>query len=59
MDEDSIDVVADIIGMVKTITKELLNYTINNTKKTFQGGSNLMLKIKSTVPGDRPLISVG
>ena len=44
---------ADMIGIVKTNAKGLYKNTIKNLKKDFPGGSYLVLKRKSTVPGDR------
>ena len=53
------DVGSDMVGMVKTNTKLLYKDTIDNISKYWPGGSCLFLKINSTVPRVRPLISIG
>ena len=57
--EDVINVGADMIGMVKNNKKGFCKDTINNMTKYRPGGSYLIPKMKSTVPGERPLIDIG
>ena len=56
--EAAMDVGVDRVGMVKTNTKGFCKETIGNPKKDWPGGSHLVLKRKSTVTGDRPLIAI-
>ena len=49
---------AEIIVMVKTNTKVFCNETIENLKKDCPGGSYLVLRIKSVVPREMPLIAI-
>ena len=53
------DVGSDMIGMFKTNAKVFCNNYTNNMTKYWIGGFYLMLKRKTRVPGDRPLIAVG
>ena len=53
------EVCAYMIGMVKTNTKLFCKYTTDSMKKYWPGGFYIMLKSKSTVPWDRPLIAIG
>ena len=50
---------AELIGMVKTNTKEFCKETIEKLTKYWPGGSYLMLRSKPMIPGDRPLIAIG
>ena len=50
---------AELIGMVKTKTKVLCKDTIDELTKDWPGGSYLVLRRKSMVPRDRPLIYIG
>ena len=52
-----IDVVADIVDMVKTNTKGFCNDNIKNISKYWPGGYYLVLNRKPIVPGDRPLMA--
>ena len=49
----------DFIGMVKTNTKGFFKETNEKLTKYCPKGSYLVLRSKSVVPGDRPLISIG
>ena len=54
------ELVAKLIGMVKTNTKGLCKETIDKLTKYWPGGcSYLVLRSKHMVPGDRPLIAIG
>ena len=53
------DVGADMIGMVKTNKKAFFTETIDNLKNNWPGGSYLMLKSKTMLPGDSTLIAIG
>ena len=55
----AMEVSAELIGMVKTNTKEFCKDTIEKLTKDWPGGSYLMLRRKPMVPGDRPLIAIG
>ena len=57
--EAAIYVGADKTVMVKTIKRGLCKDTIKNLEKYCPGGSYLVFNIKSTVPRDRPIISIG
>ena len=50
---------ADMIGMIKTNTRDFCKDNTENLTKYCKGDSYLMLKIKSTVSGERPLIDIG
>ena len=50
---------AELIGMVKTNTKEFCKEKIEKLTKDWPGGSYLMLRSKPMVPGERPRISIG
>ena len=56
--ESMMNVGAYMCGMFKTNTKGLCKYIIDNMINYCPGGSYLALKIKSVVPGDRPLIYI-
>ena len=49
----------ELIGMVKTNTKGFCKDTIEKLTKDWPGGSYLVLRSKSMVPGGRPLIDIG
>ena len=54
------ELVAELIGMVKTNTIGLCKQTIEKLTKYWPGGcSYLVLRSKHMVPGDRPLIAIG
>ena len=53
------ELVAELIGMVKTNTKGLCKETIEKLTKYWPGGSYLMLRSNPMVPGDRPLVAIG
>ena len=57
--ESATDVGADIIDMVKTNTKIFCKDTMNKLTNYWPGGSYLLLKRNSTVPGYRGLLAVG
>ena len=57
--EAEMEVVAELIGMVKKNTKGFCKETIENLTKDWPGGSYLMLRIKPMVPGGRTLIAIG
>ena len=57
--ESATDVGADIIDMVKTNTKVFCKDTMNKLTNYWPGGSYLLLKRNSTVPGYRGLLAVG
>ena len=49
----------DITSMVKTNTKVFYKETIEKPTMDWLGDSYFMLKRKSVVPEDRPLIAIG
>ena len=49
---------ADSIGLMKTNTKGFCKDISKNMTKYWTGGSYLVFKINTMVPGDRPLISI-
>ena len=53
------EVGAKLIGMVKKNTKGFCKDTIENLAMDCPGGSYLVLRSKSMVPGDRPLSAIG
>ena len=54
------ELVAELIGMVKTNTKGFCKETIEKLTKYWPGGcSYLVLRSKHMVPRDRPLIAIG
>ena len=53
------ELVSELIGMVKTNTKGLCKETIEKLTKDWPGGSYLVLRSNHMVPGDRPLIDIG
>ena len=57
--EAAMSVGADMIFMVKTNINGLCKDIIDNMKNDWMLGFYLVLKIKSVVPKDRPLISIG
>ena len=57
--EAVMDVGANMVGIVKINTKGFCKDTIENLKKYWPRCSYLVLKRKSVVPRDRPLISIG
>ena len=57
--EYSMEVVADLICMVKTNTKVFCIETTDNLKKYWTGGSHLVLRIKNMVPRGKSIISIG
>ena len=57
--EAAMEVVAKLIGMVKTNTKGFCKETIEKLRKYLPGGSYLVLRSNHMVLGDRPLISIG
>ena len=59
LEEASMDVSSNMVGMVKTNAKVLCKETIENPKKNFPGGSYLVLKINSTANKDRMIIAIG
>ena len=50
---------SDLIVMVKTNTNRFFKDTIGKLTKDCPGGSYLVFRIKSMVPGDRPIIGIG
>ena len=50
---------AEMIGMSKINIKVLCKDNIENLTNYWPGGSYLVLKRKSVVPGDRPLFATG
>ena len=56
--EASMEVGAELIGMVNKNTKGFCKETIENRTKDWPGGSYLVLRIKPMVPGDMPLIAI-
>ena len=56
--EDAIYFGVEIIYMFKTNTKCFCKDTIKAPEKDWLVGSYLVLKRKSTVPGNRPLIAI-
>ena len=58
-EEAVMEVVAELIGMVKTNTKGFCKETIENLTKYWPGGSYLVLRSKPMVPGVRTLIAIG
>ena len=50
---------ADLISMVNTNTKGFLKETIEKLTKDWPGGSYLVLRSKTMLPGGRPLIDIG
>ena len=50
---------AELIGMVKTNTKGFCKETIEKLTKDWPGGSYLVLRSKTMIPRDRPLIDIG
>ena len=59
LEEDVMDVGADLIGMVKIDTKGFCRYTIEKLTYYFPGGYYLMLRSNKMVPGRRPLVDIG
>ena len=53
------DVGADMLGIIKTNIKRFCKDTIENLKKDLPSGSYLVLNIKSVIPRDRTVISIG
>ena len=53
------EMVAELIGMVKTNTKGFCKETIENLTKDWPGGSYLVLRSKPMLPGYRPIIVIG
>ena len=53
------EVGSDLIGMVKTNTKGLCRENIEKLTKDWPGGSYLVLRSNTMVPGDRSLIAIG
>ena len=53
------EVVAELIDMVKTNTKVFCKDTIENLTKNWPVGSYIVFRSNPMVPGDRPLISIG
>ena len=53
------ELVVELIGMVKTNTKGFCKDTIEKLTKDWHGGSYLVLRSKPMVPGGRPLIAIG
>ena len=58
-EEATMEVSAELIGMVKTNTRGFCKETIQKLTKDWPGGSYLLLRSKHMVPGDRPLIYIG
>ena len=58
-EEAAMEVGAEFIGMVKTNTKGFYKERIEKLTKYWPGGSYLVLRSKTMVPKDRPLISIG
>ena len=56
--EDGIHVGAEIIGVVKTTTKIVKEYTTDKLTNYWPGGSYLILKNKFVVPKNSPLIDI-
>ena len=57
--EDAMEIGVELIGMVKTNTKGFYKDTIEKFTRDWPGVSYLVLRRKTMVPGDRPLISIG
>ena len=57
--EATMELGAELIGMVKTNTKGLCKETIEKLTKNWPGGSYLVLRSKPMVPGGRPCIAIG
>ena len=53
------EVGAKFIGMVNTKTKGFCKDTIEKLTKNWTGGSYLILRSKTMVPGVRPLLAIG
>ena len=53
------DVVVDMIGIVKTNTQIFCKENIHNITKDWPGGSYLVMRSKPMVPGVRLIIDIG
>ena len=53
------EVVAELVGMLKTNTKGFCKETIYKLTKDWPGGSYVMIRSKHMVPVDRSLIAIG
>ena len=49
----------DLIGMVKTNTKGFCKAAVEGLTNYFLGGLYILLRSKTLVPGERPLLSIG
>ena len=58
LSEAVMDVVTEMIGIVKTNKKVFCKDTINNITKYWPGGSYLVLRSKPMLPRGRPLIAI-
>ena len=57
--EATMELGADLIGMVKTNTKGFCKETIKKLTKDWPGGSYLVLSSKPVLPGKRTIIGIG
>ena len=56
--EEAMNQGVDYCGMAKTSHKSFCLATLENLMKDWPGGSYIVMKIKTRVPGGRPLISI-
>ena len=59
LEEATMEVGADLVGMIKANIKGFCKDIIDNLTKDWPGGSYFMLRSKPIVPRRRPLIAVG